>query len=133
MSKLAATLTAAIFAAGTITGAPAWADRGPRHIDRGHPVQNYHPRNHRDGRGNDWAIGLGLLAGTVILLAATESRPPVVVYPSRPVVYLPPPVASTYAGSSTQWWYYCARPAGYYPHVSQCQTEWRKVTPIPPG
>jgi hypothetical protein len=28
---------------------------------------------------------------------------------------------------SPQTWYYCADPAGYYPYVTQCNTEWQAV------
>jgi hypothetical protein len=36
---------------------------------------------------------------------------------------LPQPYAS-------QYWYYCQYPAGYYPYVSQCSTNWQ---PVPAG
>jgi hypothetical protein len=36
-----------------------------------------------------------------------------------------------YSGYDTaynaQTWYYCADPAGYYPYVSQCNTDWQSV------
>ena len=28
---------------------------------------------------------------------------------------------------SSQTWYYCSNPAGYYPHVTQCNTGWQAV------
>ncbi|NJD08789.1 MAG: hypothetical protein FIA97_20205 [Methylococcaceae bacterium] len=31
------------------------------------------------------------------------------------------------------YWYYCANPAGYYPSVSQCSTDWIPVAPQPGG
>ena len=72
MSKLTAALVAVVFAAGAVTGTPAWADRGFGRYDRGHPVNHFPAAHHRDRGGNGWAIGLGLLAGTAILLAATQ-------------------------------------------------------------
>ena len=30
-----------------------------------------------------------------------------------------------------QYWYYCEKPAGYYPKVKECQTEWIRVPPQP--
>jgi hypothetical protein len=35
---------------------------------------------------------------------------------------------------STQYWYYCDSPAGYYPYVKECGSEWRPVPaqPVPP-
>jgi hypothetical protein len=27
------------------------------------------------------------------------------------------------------YWYYCQEPAGYYPYVQQCPTEWLTVLP----
>ena len=31
---------------------------------------------------------------------------------------------------ASQYWYYCQYPAGYYPYVSQCSTNWQ---PVPAG
>ena len=139
MSKLTAALVAVVFATGTAIGTPAWAERGDFYSGRGHPVNHFPASSHRDRGGDGWLIGLGLLAGTAILLAANEPRPvvsspPVVVYSSRPAIYLPPaPSETAYASPTNQWWYYCAQPAGYYPYVNQCSTGWTKVTPRPPG
>jgi hypothetical protein len=30
-------------------------------------------------------------------------------------------------GYASQYWYYCADPAGYYPYVQQCGTDWQTV------
>lgn len=138
MSKLAATLVAVVFATGTAIGPPAWAERGNNYSGRGHPVNHFPANSHRDRGGDGWLLGLGLLAGTAILLSANDPRPvvsspPVVVYPGRPTIYLPPaPSETAYANSTNQWWYYCAKPAGYYPYVNQCPTGWTKVSPRPP-
>ncbi|MGA8758346.1 MAG: hypothetical protein WB611_18860 [Stellaceae bacterium] len=45
--------------------------------------------------------------------------------------YYPPDVGSYYGYSApyaaAQTWYYCSNPAGYYPYVSQCYTQWQPV------
>ncbi|MBI5922412.1 MAG: hypothetical protein HY847_12325 [Betaproteobacteria bacterium] len=139
MSKLSTTLVAVAFATSTVVAAPAWADRGFGHFQRGHPAQRFHPGGHHGHGGNGWAVGLGLLAGTAILLAATEPRPvisspPAVVYSSQPTIFLQPvPASSAYSTDATQWWYHCAQPAGYYPYVTQCPSGWTRVPARPPG
>ena len=43
------------------------------------------------------------------------------------------PSYGTYGGSASdtsQYWYYCQNPAGYYPYVAQCSTNWQ---PVPAG
>jgi hypothetical protein len=52
--------------------------------------------------------------------------PPVVVPPV--VVAAPDPPVYT---QSPQYWYYCQNPAGYYPAVPQCPTQWLQVAPQP--
>lgn len=53
-------------------------------------------------------------------------------YPG-PYAYAPPvavaaPAPGVYTQSS-QYWYYCQNPAGYYPSVPQCPTQWLQVAP----
>lgn len=151
MSKLTTTIVAAIFASGAITGAPAWADRGDSRY--GHSERQFPADRHHDNRDRNWILGLGLLAGTAMMIAATEARPatytapvpvynrpivyataPIVVYPAEPVVYFPPsPPITAYANPGNQWWYYCAQPTGYHPFVKHCPTGWTRVSRIPPG
>jgi len=150
MSKLSAAMVAVVFATGVVSGTPAWADRG--NYGHGQPPSHSSSGNHRDHGDNGWVIGLGLLAGAAILMAATDeprpapppvqvySSPPVyssaptVAYPSEPVAYPPPPAPPVaYANPTNQWWYYCAQPAGYYPHVQQCPAGWTRVAATPPG
>lgn len=163
MTRPSAALIALVFATGVVTGTPAWADRGGSRFDRSHPVyQSAHQppafghrdyRGHRDNRDHrGWVVGLGLLAGTAMLLAATEPRqvaystpvqvyspppvyssPPAVAYRVEPAAYSPPPPVSVYANPTNQWWYYCTQPAGYYPYVQQCPAGWIRVSPRPPG
>jgi hypothetical protein len=33
-------------------------------------------------------------------------------------------------GSGSNYWYYCRDPAGYYPDVQTCASEWLQVVPI---
>lgn len=168
MTRPSAALLALVFATGSVAVTPAWADRGGSHFDRGHAVHRAghpvyrgghpvyrggHPSPalaHRDRGDSRWIVGLGLLAGTAILLNAAAPRqvaystpvqvyspppvyssPPAVLYRDEPAGY-PPPV-SAYAKPTGQWWYYCAQPAGYYPYVQQCPAGWSRVSPQPGG
>lgn len=138
MARPSAALAALVFATVAVAAAPAWADRRGSRFDRGHPVHESghqsHSFGHRDHRDRGWIVGLGLLAGTAILLAATEPRQ--VTYSTPVRVYSPPPPplpVSIYANPANQWWYYCTQPAGYYPYVQQCPAGWIQVSPRPPG
>jgi len=55
---------------------------------------------------------------------------PTPVYP-YPDPYQPPVVVVPPAPSSPQYWYYCTNPAGYYPYVAQCGTNWQRVPATP--
>ena len=51
-----------------------------------------------------------------------------------PYWYVPPPVVQAPAvyieqSPPARYWHYCQDPAGYYPSVQQCLTEWLKVLP----
>ena len=50
-------------------------------------------------------------------------------YPG-PYAYAPPvaPTPPVYT-QTPQYWYYCQNPAGYYPSVPQCPTQWLEVAP----
>lgn len=141
--KLRATLLA-VFAAGTMAAAPAWADRGYGH----------------GGYGHFWGP-FGFLVGTAVLYSALQPRtvyyePQVTYVPSGPVPtviqpyyaeqsYASPPAApapppppggssvSTLGMPGSHWWYFCQNPNGYYPYVRECQTGWEKVSPTPLG
>lgn len=59
-------------------------------------------------------------------------------YPAPPVVYAPsyvPPGPAYGPGpapaAAPATWYYCDAPAGYYPYVQHCRTEWRPVPATP--
>ena len=51
------------------------------------------------------------------------------VYP-YPDPYQPPVIAPPV--TPPQYWYYCADPAGYYPYVAECHTNWQQVPASPP-
>ncbi|TRZ68302.1 MAG: hypothetical protein D4S02_03955 [Rhodocyclaceae bacterium] len=125
MSKRTIALIAALFAAGLMSANPAWADRGGGRFDRGHGYGDAHR-----GGNQAWGWGLGLLAGTAILVAATQPRPVVIGSPVQ--VYGPPaPRFAVYSPPAVQWWYYCAQSAAYYPHVNYCPSGWTKVPATP--
>ena len=141
MSKRATTLIAALFAAGSMFGNPAWADRGNARFD--HRNAHFEHRNAHSDRGNfrferghghvpnAWGWGLGLLAGSAVLLAATQPRQ-VVVAPSFQAYAPPPAPLAVYSEPSQQWWYYCAESAAYYPHVRYCPSGWARTPAMPP-
>jgi len=56
---------------------------------------------------------------------------PVPVYP-YPNPYQPPVVAGPPAPPATQYWYWCPNPAGYYPYIARCATNWQRVPASPP-
>lgn len=67
--------------------------------------------------------------------------PPAFYYPrpyvyAAPVVVAAPPVvvaapAPPVYTQASQYWYYCQNPAGYYPSVPQCPSQWLQVAPQP--
>lgn len=56
-------------------------------------------------------------------------QPPVVVQPPPTVVVpsAPPPAPPPQLQQQQQVWYYCDNPAGYYPYVPSCPTQFRPV------
>jgi len=125
MSRRAIALIVTLFAAGLMAANPAWADRGGDRFDRGHGYANAHRGGH-----HAWGWGLGLLAGTAILVAASQPR--TVAVPSPIAVYAPPaPPLAVYSPPTMHWWYYCAQSGGYYPHVNYCPSGWSRVPATP--
>jgi len=51
-------------------------------------------------------------------LISPPATPPVYIQQSRPTII-----------PENKYWYYCETPAGYYPNIKECQTEWIKVPP----
>ena len=70
--------------------------------------------------GTPWVVGPYYYPRPYVYAA------PVVVAPPVPVVAAPPVYTQ-----SQQYWYYCQNPAGYYPSVPQCPTQWMQVSPQP--
>jgi hypothetical protein len=60
-------------------------------------------------------------------------------YPYPAAVYSPPaavyadPGPTSYIQRDPGYRYYCRNPAGFYPEVSNCGTEWLKVLPDAPA
>lgn len=115
---------------GAAAVSPAWADRYEHH-GRGY---GHHAQGHSH---NAFGWGLGLLAGTAVILAATRQplayyspavvEPPVYV---QQAVMAPRVVVSAPAYTQQQnHWYYCAQAGGYYPYVQSCPAGWLKVLP----
>ena len=57
---------------------------------------------------------------------------PAVTVPAAPPVYVERSEAPA-AAPAEYYWYYCADTQAYYPYVQQCQSEWQRVSPRPPG
>lgn len=128
MTKLIkSSILIAILSAATVS--PAWADRYERH-GRGHGQRGgEHSRN-------VFGWGLGLLAGTAVILAATSQPrvyyPPVVaepIYQQRPVIVRPSVAPAPVYAQQQDYWYYCADVGSYYPYVQSCPAGWMKVVP----
>ena len=130
MKSLKLALAATLVAASAMAGAPAWADRGNAGFNRDRGGGHFE-RDHGDRQGhNAWGWGLGLLAGSAILIAATQPRP-MVVQTAMPAFAPPAPPLAVYSPPSAEWWYYCATSAAYYPYVTYCPSGWAKVPAAP--
>jgi len=118
------------------------ADRG-HDRDRGHArghVERWHGDIHRfrerdlgRWRGGHWYRGphAGRLGWWWIVAGAWYFYPtPVYPYPDP---YLPPAAVPSPPSAETNYWYYCPDPAGYYPYVPQCRTDWEQVPATPYG
>jgi hypothetical protein len=57
--------------------------------------------------------------------------PAVVVQPVPVPVPVAPPAPPATGLPPAQFWYYCDDPAGYYPYVTTCNTQFRPVAPQP--
>jgi hypothetical protein len=110
-------LAIAIVLAGSVV--PSEADR--RHGRGWHGGHHGHGHRHGGWRGPVVFVGPRFFVG-----------PPAFYYP-RPYVYAPPVVVAAPAPpvytQASQYWYYCQDPAGYYPAVPQCPTQWLQVAP----
>ena len=55
--------------------------------------------------------------------------PPTIIAPAPGYASAPAPI--TGAAPPPPTWYYCDQPAGYYPYVQRCTTQWRQVAARP--
>ncbi len=119
-------LAVAVLLAGSVV--PSYADG--RHGGGWHRGGHHHGGRHGGWRAPVVFVGPRFFVG-----------PPAFYYP-RPYVYAPavvvaaPPVvvaapAPPVYTQSAQYWYYCQNPAGYYPSVPQCPSQWLQVAPQP--
>ncbi len=104
-------------------------DRDPRHFtEHDWGVWRGGGWNHafHDGRlGWWWVVGpYWYFYGSPVYPYPDPYVPPAVAVQPAPPASGPPPAQS---------WYYCDNPAGYYPYVSSCPTQWRQVPATPQG
>ena len=125
-------LKSAVFVAiiSSVAISPAWADRSGHH-------RAGHGQNGGGYRHNAFGWGLGILAGTAVILAAASQPRAYYPFAAAAPVYLPQPViappavvvpAPVYA-QQQNYWYYCAQAGGYYPYVRSCPAGWLRVLP----
>ncbi len=120
MKRTKTLLMAAVMAATSVAGTPAWADRGY------HGGEHHGGGHHHDGNAFGWSAGLVL--GSALLWAAT--RPPTVVYREpAPIMVAPPPVYLAPPPPADGWWYFCRASGTYYPYVQSCPGAWERVAP----
>jgi hypothetical protein len=65
--------------------------------------------------------------------AATGGAPAAMSYAPAATAGAPAAMSYALAGTGASLWYYCQNPAGYYPYVQQCPTQWQPVPGRPAG
>lgn len=125
---LAGIVAALTFFAGV---APSRADDD--HRWHGGDMHHFGDRDEHIWRGGQWFHGdHGGRGGWWWIVDGNWYFYPAPVYP-YPDPYVPPVVMPAPApGQAPQYWYYCPNPAGYYPYVPACPTNWMAV-PASPG
>lgn len=99
-------------------------------------IHRFHEHDFGRWRGGNWYHGrhLGRL-GWWWVVGGLWYFYPAPVYP-YPDPYLPPvvvpPAPAPAPANPLQYWYYCPKPAGYYPYVARCTTDWQAVPATPP-
>lgn len=63
---------------------------------------------------------------------------PAYYYPPPYYYYPPPPPQPTeyierIDPAERGFWYYCEQAGGYYPQVKECESGWKRVSPVPPS
>lgn len=102
----------------------------------GGDMRHFHERDFPVWHGGQWFHGNhDGRAGWWWIVGGSWYFYPAPVYP-YPDPYVPPvvvPVQPAPAPVPTaNYWYYCSNPAGYYPYVPSCATNWTPV-PAQPG
>lgn len=149
MKFLKPALTVALLACSTVC-TNAWAQHGHGGGHVGGHVGGGHYGGHYGGGhyyGHGGRFGLGVVVGAPLFWPGWYGPPyyDPYYYPeyySPPVIVTDPPVyversapaAQSQSQSQSSTWSYCAKPAGYYPYVKQCDVPWRTVDPatVPP-
>lgn len=136
-------MIAAAMAAGLLTSAGAWADRGRSHVgvgigfSFGSPWGGFHPRAfHHRGFGH-WPYyrdpfyswhRYDPYYGPYYGPPRHDRRPS-----RNRVEHVPPPGANAPVTTPPKpVWYYCAQADGYFPYVQDCPEGWQSVSAEPP-
>jgi hypothetical protein len=107
-------LAVAVLLAGSVVPSDAWQQGG-----------GWHGGGWNGGWHGGWRAPV-VFAGPRFFVGPSFYYPGPYAYAPSVVVAAPaPPVYS----QSPQYWYYCQNPAGYYPSVPQCPTQWLQVAP----
>jgi hypothetical protein len=102
------------------------AERG-RHEGWHGEIHRFNEHDFGRWRGGRWFRGHhGGRSGWWWIVGGVWYYYPAPVYP-YPDPYQPPVVLAPAVPQTGQVWYYCRNPAGYYPYVSRCRTEWQAV------
>ena|SRR5215469_596900 len=101
--------------------------------DHGGDMHHFGDRDEHVWRGGQWFHGdHGGRGGWWWIVDGNWYFYPAPVYP-YPDPYVPPVVMpAPQPTPAPQYWYYCPNPAGYYPYVPACPTNWMAV-PASPG
>jgi hypothetical protein len=112
-------LAVALLLAGSVV--PSYADGGNGHGG------GWHGGGWHGGWHGGWRAPV-VFVGPRFFVGPSLYYPGPYAYAAPVVVAAPAPPVYT---QSPQYWYYCPNPAGYYPSVPQCPTQWMQVAPQP--
>jgi hypothetical protein len=98
----------------------------------GDDMRRFHDRDEHAWQGGRWFQGEhDGRRGSWWIVGDSWYFYPQPVYP-YPDPYVPSVMPAPQPGPALAYWYYCANPAGYYPYVPACSTNWQAV-PASPG